>query len=81
LLVGALSGRDLLPAPLGRAPKIALCRTHEWPAAQPETAAALEHAAQSASRAGTQVKDLALPREFSGLLQAQKDLMNYESYR
>ena len=81
LLVGALSGRDLLPAPLARAPKIALCRTHEWPAAQPETSAALEHAARSAARAGAQVKDLALPREFSGLLQAQIDLMNYEAYR
>ena len=85
LLVGALSGRDLLTAPLASgsqsAPKIALCRTHEWPAALPETAAALEHAAQSAARAGAQVKDLALPREFSGLLQAQIDLMNYEAYR
>ncbi|HLX80786.1 MAG TPA: amidase [Burkholderiales bacterium] len=85
LLVGALSGRDLLPAPLARgsqwAPKLALCRTHEWPAAQPETAAALEHAATSASRAGAAVKDLALPKEFAGLLQAQIDLMNYESWR
>jgi len=81
LLVGVLSGRDLLPAPLARAPRIALCRTHEWPAAQPETAAALEHAAQTAARAGAQVKDLALPREFAGLLQAQIDLMNYEAYR
>ena len=85
LLVGALSGRDLLPAPLARgsrsAPKIALCRTHEWPAALPETAAALEHAARAAARAGAQVKELALPREFAGLLQAQIDLMNYESYR
>src|SRR6185295_5733535 len=51
LLVGALSGRDLVPAPPASgstwAPKIALCRTHEWPAAQPETAAALEHAAKA----------------------------------
>jgi Asp-tRNA(Asn)/Glu-tRNA(Gln) amidotransferase A subunit family amidase len=81
LLVGVLSGRDLLPAPRPRAPRIALCRTHEWHAAQPETAAALEHAAQAAARAGAQVTDLALPREFSGLLQAQIDLMNYEAYR
>ena len=81
LLVGILSGRALLPAPRARAPRIALCRTHEWPAAQPETAAALEHAAQAAARAGAQVKDLALPQEFAGLLQAQIDLMNYEAYR
>jgi amidase len=81
LLVGALSGRDLISAPLGRAPKIALCRTHEWAAALPETAAALDHAAKSASRAGAQVKELALPKKFSGLLQAQIDVMNYEIYR
>ena len=81
LLVGVLSGRDLLPPPGARAPRIALCRTHEWPAAQPETAAALEHAAKSAARAGARVEDLALPREFSGLLQAQIDLMNSEAYR
>jgi Asp-tRNA(Asn)/Glu-tRNA(Gln) amidotransferase A subunit family amidase len=85
LLVGALSGRDLLPAPPASgstwAPKIALCRTHEWPAAQPETAAALEHAATAAARAGAQVKELSLPKEFAGLLQAQIDLMNYESWR
>ena len=58
LLIGALSGRALLPAPLSRAPKIALCRTHEWPSAQPETVAALEHAAKSASTAGAQVGEL-----------------------
>lgn len=82
LLVGALSGRDLLPAAkLERAPRIALCRTHEWTAAQPETMQALEHAAKTAARAGAQVRDLALPKEFAGLLQAQIDLMNYESYK
>jgi len=81
LLVGALSGRDLLREPLERAPRIALCRTHEWTAAQPETIQALEHAAKTASRAGAHVQDLALPKEFAGLLQAQIDLMYYESYR
>jgi Asp-tRNA(Asn)/Glu-tRNA(Gln) amidotransferase A subunit family amidase len=81
LLVGALSGRNLLPEPLERAPRIALCRTHEWPAALPDTAAALQHAAQAAASAGAHVHDLTLPREFSGLLQAQIDLMNFETYQ
>ena len=84
LLVGALSGRKLLPSPLAfgsnSAPKIALCRTHEWPAAQPETAAAMEHAAKAATKAGAGVRELALPDEFAGLLQAQTDVMNYEAY-
>ena len=80
-LVGALSGRELLREPLERAPRIALCRTHEWAAALPETIAALDLAAKTASRAGAHVHDLVLPPQFSGLLQAQIDLMNYESYR
>jgi len=84
-LVGALSGREpllnLTRNPLERAPRIALCRTHEWAAAQPETVAALEHAAKCAARAGAQVRELALPKQFSGLLQAQIDVMNHESYR
>jgi Asp-tRNA(Asn)/Glu-tRNA(Gln) amidotransferase A subunit family amidase len=82
LLVGALSGRAALLElqPLGRAPRIALCRTHEWTAAQPETMQALEHAAKTAARAGARVQDLALPKEFAGLLQSQIDLMYYESY-
>jgi amidase len=82
LLVGALSGRELVPAAApAHAPRIALCQTHEWSAALPETVAALEHAAKTAARAGAQVKELALPKAFGGLLQAQIDLMNYESYR
>jgi len=81
LLVGALSGRNLLGKPLDRAPRVALCRTHEWTAAQPETIQALEHAAKTAARAGAQVQDLTLPKEFAGLLQSQIDLMYYESYQ
>src|SRR6202795_4464463 len=76
LLVGALSGRNLLPPPLERAPRIALCRTHEWLSAHAETVAAFEHAAKAAARAGARVQDLALPGEFPGLLQAQVDVMN-----
>jgi amidase len=81
LLIGALTGRDLLAAPLGRAPRIGVCRTHEWPSARPETEAALEQASKAASQAGAQVKELQLPKAFDGLLQAQMDVMNYEVYR
>jgi Asp-tRNA(Asn)/Glu-tRNA(Gln) amidotransferase A subunit family amidase len=76
-----LSGRTLPTEPLQRAPRIAICRTHEWAAAQPETVAALEQAAKTAARAGAHVHELALPNPFAGLLQAQIDLMNYETYR
>jgi len=81
LLVGALSGRALLPGPLGRAPRIRLCRTFQWASAQPETEAALEHAKRVAAGAGAEVSEVELPKSFAGLLQAQVDLMGYEAYR
>jgi amidase len=80
-LAGALSGRDLLGAIPGAAPRIALCRTHEWKHAQPESVAALEQAAQRASRAGAKLEERALPQAYAGLLQAQLDVMDYEAYR
>jgi Asp-tRNA(Asn)/Glu-tRNA(Gln) amidotransferase A subunit family amidase len=81
LLVGALSGRALVPAPLERAPKIAICRTPQWTSAHPETVAALEKAEQAAARAGAKVARLELPAAFADLLQAQVDIMDYEIYR
>ena len=81
LLVGTLAGRDLLPSASGSAPRIGVCRTHEWPAAQPETVAAIEHAARSAASAGARVGEVSLPQAYAGLLQAQIDVMGYESYR
>jgi amidase len=81
LLVGALSGRRLLAAPLDRAPRIRLCRTHQWPSAQPEVEQALERAVRAASKAGADVADVELPKSFAGLLQAQMDVMGYEAYR
>jgi Asp-tRNA(Asn)/Glu-tRNA(Gln) amidotransferase A subunit family amidase len=81
LLVGALSGRALVPAPLERAPTIAFCRTPQWPSAQPETVAAMEKAERAAARAGAKATQLELPPAFADLLQAQIDIMNYEIYR
>ncbi|HUK03971.1 MAG TPA: amidase [Burkholderiales bacterium] len=81
LLVGALCGRELVPEALERAPRIALCRTYEWPAALPETDAALGRAAKAASKAGALVQEIDLPAEFAELRQAQSDIQNYETYR
>jgi Asp-tRNA(Asn)/Glu-tRNA(Gln) amidotransferase A subunit family amidase len=78
LLVSALCGRDLLPRPLEQAPRIGLCRTHEWSAALPETVAALENAGVALGRAGAKVSEVVLPQVFAGLRQAQIDIMNYE---
>jgi Asp-tRNA(Asn)/Glu-tRNA(Gln) amidotransferase A subunit family amidase len=78
LFVAAVSGRDLLPKPLAQAPRIGLCRTPEWNAAQPETVAAMEHAAAALARAGAKVQEIILPRDFTKITQAQIDIMNYE---
>ena len=80
LLVSALSGRDLQPQSLAQAPRIGLCRTHEWNAAQPESVAAMENAAAALSRAGARLSEIELPQIFAGATQAQIDIMNYESY-
>jgi len=80
LLVGAVSGRDLLPRSLVRPPRIGLCRTHEWSAALPATVAAIETAGAALARAGAKVKEISLPQDFAKVTQAQIDIMNYESY-
>lgn len=78
LFVSAVSGRDLLPKPLKQAPRIGLCRTHEWNAAQPETAAAMENIRAALAPAGAKLSEIVLPQVFAGVTQAQIDIMNYE---
>jgi Asp-tRNA(Asn)/Glu-tRNA(Gln) amidotransferase A subunit family amidase len=78
LLVSALSGRELLPGPLHQAPRIGLCRTHEWHAAQPETTATMENIGAALGRAGAKLSEIVLPQVFAGVAQAQIDIMNYE---
>jgi Asp-tRNA(Asn)/Glu-tRNA(Gln) amidotransferase A subunit family amidase len=78
LFVSAVSGRDLLPKPLAQPPRIGLCRTHEWNAAQPETVAAMENSGSALARAGAKVTEIILPRDFAQITQAQIDIMNYE---
>jgi Asp-tRNA(Asn)/Glu-tRNA(Gln) amidotransferase A subunit family amidase len=69
-----------MPKPLAQAPRIGVCRTHDWDAAEPETAAAMERAATLLARAGAEVTDIILPQVFAGITQAQTDIQNYESY-
>jgi len=78
LFVSALSGRDLLVRPLAHAPRIGICRTNDWSAAQPETVSAMENAAATLGRAGAKMTEIVLPGEFAGITQAQIDIMNYE---
>ena len=83
LLVGALSGRDALRnltrEALGRAPRIALCRTPNGPPRIPNPAGA-EHGGNRGARRA-QCGEPRAAEEFAGLLQAQIDLMYHESYK
>jgi Asp-tRNA(Asn)/Glu-tRNA(Gln) amidotransferase A subunit family amidase len=77
LLVAALSGRRslVIDAPPADAPRIGLCRTHEWPRAAPETVALFDEAERRLSARGASVRDVALPQPFAGLAQAQTTIM------
>ena len=80
LLVAAVTGRRdlMIERPLVSAPRIGLCRTHDWKEAQPEAVHALEQAAWKLAKAGARVKDADLPPNFAGLVRAQTDIQLYE---
>jgi Asp-tRNA(Asn)/Glu-tRNA(Gln) amidotransferase A subunit family amidase len=65
------------PAP----PRVALCRTEQWPLAEPSTRALVEAAALALARAGAAVEEHDLGAEFAGLAQAQRTLMAAEGAR
>jgi Asp-tRNA(Asn)/Glu-tRNA(Gln) amidotransferase A subunit family amidase len=77
LLVAALSDRRelLIERPQASAPRVGLCRTYEWGRALPETIATFENAARSLTLAGGSVRDIALPAQFAGLVDAQTAIM------
>jgi Asp-tRNA(Asn)/Glu-tRNA(Gln) amidotransferase A subunit family amidase len=77
LFAAALSGRSELfgDAPATDIPRIGLCRTHEWPRAQPETMSIFESAGERLRAAGANVRDVTLPSPFAGLVEAQITIM------
>jgi amidase len=62
-------------------PRIGLTRTHAWEAAEPATATALAEAAARLRAAGLEVREVALPDRWRGLLEAQKTIMAFEAAR
>jgi Asp-tRNA(Asn)/Glu-tRNA(Gln) amidotransferase A subunit family amidase len=62
-------------------PRVGLTQTHEWEAAEPAIAAALEEAAARLRAAGLEVREVALPERWRGLLDAQKSIMAFEAVR
>jgi amidase len=60
-------------------PRVGLCRTPLWQAAQAETVAAVEDAAARLAKAGARVQEIVLPDEFAGLrFAARETINNYE---
>ncbi len=82
LFAAAAGGdRGLLDLDTFNAPRIALCRTHEWPHAGEDTRRAMVLAGERLGQAGVRVRDLQLPLLFSGLLRTQKEIMAHELAR
>ena len=82
LLISALTARASLR--IGQsvpAPRLAVCRTPQWPAAQPETVALFEGLSGQLVRAGAYVGKLDLPAPFAGLEAAQETIWEYEMAR
>jgi Asp-tRNA(Asn)/Glu-tRNA(Gln) amidotransferase A subunit family amidase len=63
------------------APRVGFYRTPEWGEAEPDTIAALEHAAARLARAGTATVEVVGPPEHAALVEMQKVVMDYESAR
>ena len=80
LLLGAVGVPAHAP-PLRGPPRLALCRTEQWPLAEPSTRALVEDAAARLARAGAKVDELDLGPEFAGLADAQRTIMAAEGAR
>ena len=77
LLAAALSGRDELAigSVVDEAPRIGVCRTHEWDRAWSETRGLFDDVERRLRTAGANVRSVTLPVEFSGLAPAQITIM------
>jgi Asp-tRNA(Asn)/Glu-tRNA(Gln) amidotransferase A subunit family amidase len=62
-------------------PRVGLCRTLHWHAAQPETRAALDETRRALEAAGAEVFDLDLPAFFDGLEHAHRVVCGFEIVR
>lgn len=83
LVAGAVSGRDLGDPDQrpDRAPRIGVCRSPTWDAADAPTQALLQRVADRLAQAGASVTDHALPAPFARLIEAHPVVMNAESAR
>jgi Asp-tRNA(Asn)/Glu-tRNA(Gln) amidotransferase A subunit family amidase len=80
LAMAALAGFDV-PAPATGTPRIGLCRTPRWQAADPATQANLEAAAQQLARAGAKVSEYEMPAGSEQLFDRHRVIMGFETAR
>ena len=80
LFVAGLSERHdlLIEARRADAPRIGMCRTHEWTRAQPETIEMFEDIESRLRAAGATLHDVALPADFARMVPAQTTIMAHE---
>lgn len=83
LFAAAASGRNelMIDQPLLHTPRVGICRTFDWPRAQPETHSAMALAIRKLGTAGVKLADVELPPNFADLVQAQLDIMAFEMAR
>lgn len=81
LAFGVLTNQVLPQRSELQRPRVGICRTYLWDKAQPETRAALGHAARLASASGAAVEEFALPPHFAQLTEARETINNVERAR
>lgn len=81
LVVGALAGRALDPPREPAVPRLGICRTYEWPAALPETAALFDALPDLLERSGARPTEVSLPRVLAGLAADQGTIWTFEIAR
>jgi Asp-tRNA(Asn)/Glu-tRNA(Gln) amidotransferase A subunit family amidase len=83
LAVAVISGRpELAEAGMtAAAPRIGWCRTPQWPLAEAGTRQAMTEASAALGAAGAGLVEIALPRAFADLAEAQTLIMAYETAR
>jgi len=73
-------GVPLDPAP-DLPPRLGLCRSPQWPLAEPATRALVERTAARLAAGGAAVTEVDLPPECDGLFEAHKTVMAFEAAR
>ncbi len=81
VVVGSLAGRALTVPPTPPVPAVGLCRTPEWPAAGPETAALFDALPDVLGDAGSRPVTVALPSTFDRLAADQHTVWTFEIAR